>query len=35
MLIFDNSSRAMVGAGGFDRQNLSRLSQVFRQAMAS
>jgi hypothetical protein len=34
MLIFDGYSRAIVGAGCFDRQTLSRLSQVFRQAMA-
>ena len=34
ILIFDGHSRALVGAGCFDRQNLSRLSQVFRQAIA-
>jgi transposase InsO family protein len=34
ILIFDGYSRAIVGAGCFDRQNLSRLSQVFRQAIA-
>jgi transposase InsO family protein len=34
MLIFDGYSRAIVGAGCFDRQNLSRLSQVFRQTIA-
>jgi transposase InsO family protein len=34
ILIFDGYSRAIVGAGGFDRQNLSRLSHVFRQAIA-
>jgi hypothetical protein len=30
---FDSYSRAIVGAGCFDRQNLSRLMQVFRQAI--
>jgi transposase len=34
ILIFDGYSRAIVGAGCFERQNLSRLSQVFRQAIA-
>jgi transposase InsO family protein len=34
ILIFDGHSRAIVGAGCFDRQNLSWLSQVFRQAIA-
>jgi transposase len=34
ILIFDGYSRAIVGAGCFDRQNLSRLLQVFRQAIA-
>lgn len=34
LLIFDGYSRAIVGAGCFERQTLSRLSQVFRQAMA-
>jgi hypothetical protein len=34
ILIFDGYSRAIVGAGGFDRQHLSRLRQVFRQAIA-
>jgi transposase InsO family protein len=34
ILIFDGHSRAIVGAGCFERQNLSRLSQVFRQAIA-
>jgi transposase len=34
ILIFDGYSRAIVGAGCFDRQNLSRLMQVFRQAIA-
>jgi transposase InsO family protein len=33
LLIFDGYSRAIVGAGCFERQNLSRLSQVFRQAI--
>jgi transposase InsO family protein len=33
ILIFDGYSRAIVGAGCFERQNLSRLSQVFRQAI--
>jgi transposase InsO family protein len=34
ILIFDGYSRAIVGAGCFERQTLSRLSQVFRQAIA-
>jgi transposase InsO family protein len=34
MLIFDGYSRAIVGAGCFERQTLSRLHQVFRQALA-
>jgi hypothetical protein len=34
ILIFDGYSRAIVGAGCFERQNLSRLLQVFRQALA-
>jgi hypothetical protein len=34
ILIFDGYSRGIVGACGFDRQNLSRLSPVFRQAIA-
>jgi transposase len=34
IVIFDGYSRAIVGAGCFDRQNLSRLMQVFRQAIA-
>lgn len=34
LLIFDGYSRAIVGAGCFDRQNLSRLAHVFRQAIA-
>lgn len=34
VLNFDGYSRAIVGADGFDRQNLSRLLQVFRQASA-
>jgi hypothetical protein len=34
ILIFDGYSRAIVGAGCFDRQNLSPLMQVFRQAIA-
>jgi transposase len=34
ILLFDGYSRALVGAGCFDRQNRSRLSQVFRQAIA-
>jgi transposase InsO family protein len=34
ILIFDGHSRAIVGAGCFDRQNLSRVVQVFRQAIA-
>ena len=33
ILIFDGYSRAIVGAGWFDRQNLSRLAHVFRQAI--
>jgi hypothetical protein len=33
ILIFDGYSRAIVGAGCFARQNLSRLLQVFRQAL--
>jgi transposase InsO family protein len=33
LLIFDGYSRAIVGAGCFDRQNLSRLAHVFRQAI--
>jgi transposase InsO family protein len=33
ILIFDGYSRALVGAGCFDRQNLSRLAHVFRQAI--
>jgi Integrase core domain/Homeodomain-like domain len=33
ILIFDGYSRAIVGAGCFDRQNLSRLAHVFRQAI--
>jgi Integrase core domain/Homeodomain-like domain len=33
ILIFDGYSRALVGAGCFDRQNLSRLVHVFRQAI--
>jgi hypothetical protein len=31
--IFDGYSRALVGAGCFDRHNLSRLAHVFRQAI--
>lgn len=34
ILIFDGFSRAVVGDGCFDRQNLSHLAQVFRQALA-
>jgi transposase len=34
ILIFDGYSRAIVGAGCFDRQNLSRIVQVCRQAIA-
>jgi hypothetical protein len=34
MLIFDGYSRAIVGAGCFERQNFSWLSQFFRQAIA-
>ncbi|MGH8067954.1 MAG: helix-turn-helix domain-containing protein [Candidatus Entotheonellia bacterium] len=34
ILIFDGYSRAIAGAGCFDRQTLSRLIQVFRQAIA-
>jgi transposase InsO family protein len=34
ILIFDGYSRAIVGAGCFDRQNLSRVVQVCRQAIA-
>ncbi len=34
ILIFDGYSRAIVGAGCFERQHRSRLSQVFRQAIA-
>jgi transposase InsO family protein len=34
ILIFDGDSRAIVRAGCFDRQTLSRLIQVFRQAIA-
>ena len=34
ILIFDGYSRAIVGEGCFDRQNLSRVAQVFRQAIA-
>jgi transposase InsO family protein len=33
ILLFDGYSRALVGAGGFDRQNLSRVVQVCRQAI--
>jgi transposase InsO family protein len=33
ILLFDGYSRAIVGAGCFDRQNLSRLAHVFRQAI--
>jgi hypothetical protein len=34
VLFFDGDSRAIVGAGCFDRQNFAQLVQVFRQAMA-
>ena len=34
ILLFDGYSRAIVGAGCFDRQHLSRVVQVCRQAMA-
>ncbi len=34
ILIFDGYSRAIVGAGCFDRQNFAPLVQVFRQAIA-
>ena len=34
ILLFDGYSRAIVGAGCFDRQNLSRVVQICRQAMA-
>jgi hypothetical protein len=34
LLLFAGYSRALVGAGGCERQNRSRLSQVFRQAIA-
>jgi len=34
ILIFDGFSRAIVGEGCFDRQNFSRVAQVFRQAIA-
>jgi transposase InsO family protein len=34
VLIFDGYSRAIVGAGCFDRQNFAQLVQVFRQAIA-
>jgi transposase InsO family protein len=33
ILIFDGYSRAIVGAGCFERQNFSRVLQVFRQAL--
>jgi hypothetical protein len=33
ILLFDGDSRAIVGAGGFDRPHLSRLAHVFRQAI--
>jgi transposase InsO family protein len=33
ILIFDGYSRALVGAGCFDRQTFSRVVQVFRQAI--
>ena len=33
VLIFDGYSRAIVGAGCFDRQNFAQLVQVFRQAI--
>jgi len=34
ILVFDGYSRAIVGEGCFDRQNFSRVTQVFRQAIA-
>lgn len=34
ILLFDGYSRVLVGAGCFDRQNLSRVVQVCRQAIA-
>jgi len=34
VLIFDGYSRAIIGAGCFDRQNFAQLVQVFRQAIA-
>jgi transposase InsO family protein len=34
ILLFDGYSRALVGAGCFDRQNLSRVVQVCHQAIA-
>jgi transposase len=34
ILLFDGYSRALVGAGCFDRQNFSRIVQVCRQAIA-
>jgi transposase len=34
LLLFDGYSRAIIGAGCFDGQNLSRLRHVFRQAIA-
>lgn len=34
ILLFDGYSRALVGVGCFDRQNLSRVVQVCRQAIA-
>jgi hypothetical protein len=34
ILLFDGYSRALLGAGCFDRQNLSRVVQVCRQAIA-
>lgn len=34
ILLFDGDSRAIVGAGCFDRQNLARVVQVCRQAIA-
>jgi hypothetical protein len=33
-LLVDDSSRALVGAGGFDRQHRSRVAHVCRQAIA-
>ena len=33
ILIFDGFSRAIVGAGGCERQNFSRVLQVFRHAL--